>query len=127
MSQTGLGVQGIDTFADLDEHVLEELKVTDWTVLDDEIEHVSMDAFFKDHDRLFRFNFTPLTPLCELIIFVLRDVSRDRHSRLTDRMVDEFENVGVAVKNLVHSNLLLEAVAAVHTTLIKDFQSKGFL
>ena len=50
MSQTGLGVQDIDAFADLDEHVLEELKVTDWTVLDDEIEHVSMDAFFKDHD-----------------------------------------------------------------------------
>jgi len=77
MGQVELSVQGLEALAYLQEEKLEQLRVSRGLVGSDVVEEISILALLEHHHRLIVKCLVPLTPLCKLVVVVLRDAPGD--------------------------------------------------
>ena len=105
MGHVAVCVQGIQSMADLQEEVFEELGVADLSVGPHEVEEVAVAALLEDHDWLSYNGLVALTPLVKLVPIVARDIPR--HLDLAAVLIEGLEghDVLMVAKLLVDLHL----------------------
>ena len=92
------------------------------------VEQVAMVTLLEYHDALPLIRLMALSPHCEVIILVSRNISGDLHCRSPFSVIKELYDVWVIVELLVDANLTHHRTCLTDKgALVKDFQSKVIL